>query len=318
MEWLFAISDSLALDQLGNFHFLRPWWLLFALPAAYLYWTATREPSNVGAWKAKMSPVILEHLVVQGNTRRWFSPRRLFLPFLLIGTLVLSGPSWKQQASPFLSDESVLVVALDLSSSMREADLKPSRMLRAKQKINELLDVRGDSNTALIAFAGTAHIAMPITTDISIIKYIIDVLDWQAMPQKQKRLSQVVPQIDRLLAPVEVPATVLLLTDQADQEAVGAFSEYFSSNEHQLIVWSMNKEGSDVSSLENLSSQNQGQFVAFSLSGDDVAVVNRYTDTHLVVAADSALPWQDAGYYLLYPLAIIQLLWFRKGWTLKW
>ena len=30
------------------------------------------------------------------------------------------------------------------------------------------------------------------------------------------------------------------------------------------------------------------------------------------------MPWKDSGYYLLIPIAIIMLLWFRKGWLVQW
>jgi Ca-activated chloride channel family protein len=36
------------------------------------------------------------------------------------------------------------------------------------------------------------------------------------------------------------------------------------------------------------------------------------------VVEDSALPWLDSGYPLVFPAIALFLMWFRKGWTLTW
>ena len=318
MEYWYALSDALSLNQLGQFHFLRPWWWLFMIPAVLLYRLALREPGNVSQWRDHMSPEILKHLVIEGNTRRWFSPRRMFLPFLLLVTIVLAGPTWRQQPSPFLVDESVLVVALDLSSSMREADLKPSRLLRAKQKVNDLLDARGGGNTAVIALAGSAHLAMPITRDRDMASHILNALDWQVMPRKSKDLAQLIPLLERLLQPVAAPATVLLLTDRAANAAVQPFADYFASSGRKLVIWSVTANQGDTGQLNQLAEQSNATLVPYDATGDDIGQVNRIIRSHMVAAPDAALPWEDAGYFLLFLLATIHVLWFRKGWTLKW
>ena len=46
----------------------------------------------------------------------------------------------------------------------------------------------------------------------------------------------------------------------------------------------------------------------------------RQIRTHLVnaVAGAERLRWYDAGYYLVWPLSLVVLLWFRRGWTVQW
>ena len=50
----------------------------------------------------------------------------------------------------------------------------------------------------------------------------------------------------------------------------------------------------------------------------DVNRVNRLVNAHYSVAADSAVPWLDGGYALVFPCLALFLLWFRPGWTLQW
>jgi len=58
-----------------------------------------------------------------------------------------------------------IVVALDVSDSMRARDVKPDRMTRAKRELDELLErIRGD-RIALVAFSGVAFLETPLTLD---------------------------------------------------------------------------------------------------------------------------------------------------------
>ncbi|GAM75754.1 TPR domain protein in aerotolerance operon [Vibrio ishigakensis] len=66
----------------------------------------------------------------------------------------MAGPTWKQETSPLFEDNSELIIALDVS--MQGQDLAPSRLVRAKQKISQLLEMRGDARSGLIIFGGSA------------------------------------------------------------------------------------------------------------------------------------------------------------------
>jgi len=46
--------------------------------------------------------------------------------------------------------------------------------------------------------------------------------------------------------------------------------------------------------------------------------IDRRIDSFYVVVEDSALPWLDSGYPLVYVCLALFLMWFRKGWTLTW
>ena len=51
-----------------------------------------------------------------------------------------------------------------------------------------------------------------------------------------------------------------------------------------------------------------------------MASLNRRVQRHLVnaIESDENLQWRDAGYFLVWPLALFMLLWFRRGWTVQW
>ncbi|WEM44303.1 VWA domain-containing protein (plasmid) [Photobacterium sp. DA100] len=306
-------------DWIVNFHFLRPLWLLFLVPSLFIYWLVAREATHLTQWKKVMSPQIIEQLTIKGNRLQYLSPRLLLLPFLILSTIVLAGPSWYQQPSPFIKDDAVLIIALDLSQTMNSEDIQPSRLTRAKQKIIQLLERRGDTNTALIVYSGSAHIAMPVTDDRRMIEHFLGTLTPRIMPEKGKNPAAVVPLVDSLITSNDIQSTILLITDKSNPQASQAFKQKNTENPSNLVIWGFNAidEGA-TTAMESMASENSGEFVAFAPRGEDVEKVDDAIRSQIKNAADNALPWYDSGYLLLLIIMIIQLFWFRKGWTIKW
>lgn len=58
-----------------------------------------------------------------------------------------------------------IVFALDISKSMLAEDIAPSRLQKAKQIIDKIIDKLGSDRIGIIAYAGNAYPLLPITTD---------------------------------------------------------------------------------------------------------------------------------------------------------
>ncbi|MCW8332626.1 hypothetical protein [Vibrio paucivorans] len=70
--------------------------------------------------------------------------------------------------------------------------------------------------------------------------------------------------------------------------------------------------------LEKLATVTSGELVVRSDEESGVGKVTQLTETQMVLSDDDAMPWEDAGYWLIYLLALVQLMWFRKGWVIRW
>ena len=62
------------------------------------------------------------------------------------------------------------MIALDVSSSMGRPTSRRRVSSAPEQKIRDLLAARGGARTGLIAYAGTAHLVMPLTDDRGVIE----------------------------------------------------------------------------------------------------------------------------------------------------
>lgn len=310
------------LETLQYFHFLRPQWSLLLVPLAVIAWAQTKQRASRDRFGGIIAPHLLTHLRVHQYDSRWFNPRTLSLVFLLLVMLVLMGPTWRQQPSPLNQDDAALVILIDVSSSMQQKDAQPSRLERAKQKVSDLLALRPDKKAALIAYAGTAHTVLSLTAEQDILKQYLAAIKSSVMPRSGKFPEYALPLADTVLRDTTTPATILLLTDGTGGDSQAAFEEYFQSSEHQLLVLGMGTLEADVpleqTALKRLASVSNGSYQSLTVDNQDVKQLSRMIDTHYVIVEDSALPWLDSGYPLLFPAIALFLLWFRKGWTLTW
>ena len=318
-----------------HFHFIRPAWLLSLIPFALLFYFQVNRVDMLQQWRAHVAPHLLQHLIVQGSQRRLYSPIGLMLFVAIPLAIALAGPSWKQKPSPFATDRASLIVAIDLSQSMAQSDVQPSRLMRVKQKVGDLLEQRGDAYTALIAYAGTAHTVIPLCNDRNVIGHYLDALDIGSLPREGKRPENVFKLIDGLVSHTDVPTTLLLITDGMTENSLPAFKHYFEDSQHRLLIWGIGKtqqtlndeavEGISSSiiplqnaQLEALADTANGYYQPLTTDKNDIEKILRKINNAFALSEEESRPWQESGYVLIWPMLMIFLLWFRKGWTLQW
>jgi Ca-activated chloride channel family protein len=121
-------------------------------------------------WKKKTFARIGDPGLV-GQLIRYFSPRRFLIKstmLLLAFVVIILGATNPQKPGQMqnVSRKGVDVMfVLDVSKSMLARDIKPSRLDRAKQLLQRLIDKMENDRIGLILFAGRAYLQMPLTTD---------------------------------------------------------------------------------------------------------------------------------------------------------
>jgi len=201
-------------------HFVRPEWLA-GIPAAVvlgLLWA--RRARRLSRWQSRIDPLLLGALLEprQGGGTRG-------LPWLLgvalaLGSLGLAGPSWERLPQPVEQRNDALVVILDLSLSMFAEDVPPSRLVRARQKVADLLRLRQEGYTALVAYAGNAHTVVPLTEDTRTIENLLPALAPDMMPVFGSDLGAAVGMAHDLFRNAGLTqGLIVVLTDGVDRIA---------------------------------------------------------------------------------------------------
>lgn len=91
--------------------------------------------------------------------------------------LALAQPRWGQAWIEVEKQSRDILVLLDTSESMNAADLPPSRLVRARQKIQSLLEKCPADRFGLVAFSGGAALQCPLTLDHGYFRSVLDAVD---------------------------------------------------------------------------------------------------------------------------------------------
>lgn len=315
---------STFLATLGQFHFIRPWWLLMLLPFALLFYRRWKFDDNGLKWQKRLPEHLRRALTVGESGLKKQLPLILLATMTLLVIIICAGPTWKKEASPFGEDKTPLIIVLDSSETMLQKDLPPSRLERSKQKISDLLSMRDGGKNALITYAGSAHLAMPLTQDIEVFKPMLAAISPEVFPVQGKSAQAALPLIEKQLTDQEMPASILWITDSMTPADNQAISDFFAKRDDQLLILGAGDPNRtseipfDLESLKDLASDANASLTQISVDQSDLQWLLSKIAFHEQVNPKNQQPWKDMGYYLLYPVVLIYLLWFRRGWLVKW
>ena len=176
--------------MIEQFHFLRPWWLLALMPLATVAWLLIRGRYDSGNWRTVIDPRLLPHVLSGASQQHRDSMRWVLTAVAALAIIALAGPTWEQRKQPVFDRQTSLVVALDLSRSMDVTDIKPSRLIRARHKIADILDLHQEGQTALVVYAADAFAVTPLTHDANTILALLPDLESELMPAQGSRADR--------------------------------------------------------------------------------------------------------------------------------
>lgn len=330
------------MSGLDLFHFIRPAWLLAIPVIGFAWWFLRRREAGTTSIGDLVAPHLRDALTVNRSDRAHIRPVDGVAVTAVLIAIAAAGPTWSKQQSPWFAETAPLVVAIEVSDSMRANDLLPTRLDRARFKVLDLVKARTGSRTAIIAYAGSAHIVVPPSTDIEVIKPLLESLDPAIMPLGGATATTVLPLAESLLGEDASIGTVLFVNDGFDAADVPAITEFAGRQDAPAIAAlvvgtedggvALMPDGSpvmaegggriytgiDATSLRRLSREANVPVVRASTGDDDIRRLLRAIESNLRQADDPNAQWKDEGWLFLLPAALLSLLWFRRGWTMRW
>ena len=102
---------------------------------------------------------------------------RIIILGIIFILLASAGPQIGMKLTELTRQGVDIFILLDTSTSMNAADVKPSRMEKAKYELGRLLNNLEGDRAGLIAFAGSAHLHCPLTEDYSASRLFLNMMD---------------------------------------------------------------------------------------------------------------------------------------------
>jgi len=226
---------------------------------------------------------------------------------------------------------------------MLSSDIMPSRLIRARYKTIDILEHLKEAQVGLLTFAGESYVVSPITDDSHTIKHLVKELSPSIMPVPGYQLNIALMHAQQLLRQSHIKkGNVILLTagpvsedsinrahklheDGITVSVLALGSEQGAPISHQSGDYMKDQHGNiimsqrDTQRLQRLAKAGGGHYANFTTTDDDIEqllptqTISR-THSNESEKSDTIVDWENQGRLLLYPLLIIALLCFRRGW----
>ena len=292
-----------------------------------------------GEWDKEVDPHLLEFLATSP-----LQQKRRLLPWAMCfaGTLLLlslSGPVWQKKSQPLLKKTQARVLVLDLSYSMLAADIKPTRIERARYKLEDLLNRFVEGETALVGYAGEAFVISPLTHDPLTISALLPGLHPNIMPVPGSRPELAVGLATELLNRSRATTGhIILITDGIEESEISAVIKNAGSDRLTILAvgtesgspialpaggFLKDKNGAivipklNMIPLKKLVDQTQGELTVLSPDDQDVDTIISVETSAVNFVEDqqqrTADMWNEEGPWLLLLVLPLTALLFRRG-----
>ena len=328
--------------DLVQFHFIRPLWLLALIPLGLLFRIIFLQKLQSRNWESICDRNLLPYILI-GNAS---GSRRIQLILIsicgLLAVFAVAGPVWEKLPQPVFRTQSALVIALDLSQSMDATDVLPSRLVRARYKVSDILSTRAEGQTALLVYAGDTFAVSPLTDDVATIQSQLNSLTTEIMPIQGNRPDLAVVMASDLLKQAGIAkGDILLLTDEVEDNQVESIVDTMRNSQNRISVLGIGtNQGApivvssggflkdangdivipilDEKPMQRLTTLGGGTYLKLQMDDTDVEELDRLFSSNLSndELAKTELEtdvWREQGPWLLVLLIPIAALAFRRG-----
>ncbi len=295
-------------------------------------------------WEKIVEPHLLQFLATTPATQK-----TSLLPWIMCFTgtlllLALAGPVREKVPQPLLQKSQARVLVLDLSFSMLATDIKPTRIDRARFKLEDLLKRFVEGDTALIAYAGEAFVISPLTHDPATIAALLPGLHPNIMPVPGSRAEQAFSLAGNLLSRSKSGSGhIIWITDGIEGQDFAALENTVGRNRLSILAvgtesgspvalseggFLKDKNGAIVipklnsQPLEKLADIKQGSFTVLSIDDRDVEGIIEAETTATDFIEDEQLrssdKWNEEGPWLLLLALPLAASLFRRGLLFSW
>jgi Ca-activated chloride channel family protein len=172
-------------------------WLLWLVPVFVLLFILYKAWKRRAVRKMGDAQLVKQLSPDHSNAKEIIKFSLLVLAFAC-GCIALANPRKPDENSGEARKGIDIVIALDLSNSMKATDIEPDRLSRAKQFISKLIDNLQDDRIGLVVFAGNAYAQMPLTFDQNAARLYVAAADPSQLTSQGTSISDALTKSDLL------------------------------------------------------------------------------------------------------------------------
>ena len=132
----------------------------------------------------------------------------------------LANPQMKTLAGKKNKNGINIMICLDISNSMLAEDIKPNRLVKAKQAISNVVSQLESDKIGLVVFAGSSYVQLPLTSDYGTARVFVDIVTPEMISHQGTAIGEAIEKsIESLEKEKQHKAkTVIIISDGEDNE----------------------------------------------------------------------------------------------------
>jgi len=274
------------IEQVEAFRFEHPYllWLLFIIPLLIGGYLATV------LWKNKVlnrlaDQRLLAYLTQPVSSMKSFWKFFFFRNAIAFLIIALANPQYGKGNTKAVSEGIEIMLALDISNSMRALDLdqKRDRLTVAKMAIEQLTTRLHGDKVGVVLFAGDAYNYMPLTIDYGAINILLSNVQPEMMTNQGTSIGLA---IEKCMASFDlengVNKSIIILSDGEDFEG-NALIQAESARAQNVVI---NTVGMGIPNGTPIPEYKNGNFVGLKKDSEGNTVSTRLNEEMLRQVAD--------------------------------
>lgn len=164
-------------------------------------------------------PVLLKRLMPDVSAARREVKFWLMLTAIALLIIMLARPQMGTKINQEQRKGIEVIIALDISNSMKAEDVTPSRLDKSKMLVENLVDNFTNDKVGLIVFAGDAFVQLPITSDYVSAKMFLQNIDPSLIATQGTNLAEAIELSSKSFTKQDkVGRAIIVITDGEDHE----------------------------------------------------------------------------------------------------
>jgi Ca-activated chloride channel family protein len=215
-----AVNFLWVIPSIPNFNVQRMDWLPILLATVLLsvlfLWSLRRKARAMEAYRDHPLGERVAPGISTGRHVLHFILWRWAIAFIL---LAIMNPRFGKKEVEVKYSGVDIIICLDVSNSMLADDLTPSRLVKSKRAISQLLKELHGDRVGLIVFAGDAYVQLPITTDYSAAEMFLKGVNTDMVPTQGTAIGTAIDlAVESFSESSEGSRSIIVITDGENHE----------------------------------------------------------------------------------------------------
>jgi Ca-activated chloride channel family protein len=208
------------------------------------------------------------------------------LLFAAIGFLILglANPQIGTKMEEVKREGVDIMIALDVSNSMKAEDIRPNRLESAKQEISRMLDKLQNDRIGLIVFGGESYLQLPLTTDYSAARLLLSTVDVDIVPVPGTAIGSAIRLAMKSYSSGERKYKVLVLITDGENHEDDAIAAAKEAHAEGVVIHTIGMGSPNGAPIPEY--QNNVQ-VGFKKDADGTTVITKLDEQALTQIAEA-------------------------------